>query len=154
MKRELREKARQMRQQGMSVNEITRILGVSKSSVSLWVRDVQLTEEQKAFLEHRRRQYAERNIGSQVNRDRSRQLRLAYQQSGRARAREGHPLHLAGCMLYWAEGAKGRNGVYFVNSDANMVALFMRFLRQEFEIEDSEVALRIHCHTDNPVETK
>lgn len=36
-------------------------------------------------------------------------------------------LHLAGCMLYWAEGAKSRNTIEFANSDPNMVRLFCRF---------------------------
>ncbi|MCA9419299.1 MAG: helix-turn-helix domain-containing protein, partial [Candidatus Omnitrophica bacterium] len=40
MKRELREQARQLRQNGISVREISRTLGVSKGSVSVWVRDI------------------------------------------------------------------------------------------------------------------
>ena len=40
-KDDLREKARELRTQGRSYNEIATELGVSKSSVSLWVRDLQ-----------------------------------------------------------------------------------------------------------------
>ena len=40
---------------------------------------------------------------------------------------------MAGCMLYWAEGAKERNVVKFANSDAAMVRFFVRFLREGFE---------------------
>lgn len=29
--------------------------------------------------------------------------------------------HIAGCMLYWAEGSKSRNSIQFVNSDPAMV---------------------------------
>src|SRR2546423_362248 len=39
-KDELREKARELRGQGMDYKEIAAALGVSKSSVSLWVRDL------------------------------------------------------------------------------------------------------------------
>jgi hypothetical protein len=152
MKRDLREKARFMRQQGLSINHITKVLGVAKSSVSVWVRDIPLTEEQTAKLEHNRRQYAERNFGANTNRDRSRKLRITYQEAGRTKARENRPLHLTGCMLYWAEGAKTKNGIYFVNSDPNMVKLFIRFLRDEFNVENSEVAVRIHCHTTDTEE--
>ncbi len=49
-------------------------------------------------------------------------------------------------MLYWAEGAKHRNRVVFVNSDANMMRMFIRFLREEFNIASSEFSLQIHCH--------
>lgn len=54
MKTEQREAARELRRQGRSVNEIVRELGVAKSSVSLWVRDVELTAEQQHELHNRR----------------------------------------------------------------------------------------------------
>ncbi len=49
-------------------------------------------------------------------------------------------------MLYWAEGAKERNEIYFVNSDANMIRMFMRFLREELFVPDEDISLYIHCH--------
>lgn len=38
------------REHGLSVKRLARILGVSQSSVSLWVRDIELTEKQRANL--------------------------------------------------------------------------------------------------------
>ncbi len=61
-------------------------------------------------------------------------------------------LHAIACMLYWAEGAKKRNIVYFVNSDPHMLNLFMRFLREETTVEDSAIRIHIHCHTHDPLE--
>jgi hypothetical protein len=49
-------------------------------------------------------------------------------------------------MLYWAEGAKSRNVVTFVNSDADMMELFLRFLRECYGVEDDRVALSVNCH--------
>src|SRR5258708_31048756 len=43
-KDDLRENARELRTQGRSYNEIAAQLGVSKSSVSLWVRDLPCPE--------------------------------------------------------------------------------------------------------------
>jgi|FLYN01.1.fsa_nt_gi transposase len=43
MKKEEREKARELRRAGHSVKEICRMLGVAKSSVSAWVRDFEET---------------------------------------------------------------------------------------------------------------
>jgi hypothetical protein len=74
-------------------------------------------------------------------------LRLQYQAEGRAKAREGRTLHLAGCTLYWAEGAKDKNELHFVNSDPAMLIFFMKFLREELEVQDSEISLKIHCHS-------
>lgn len=53
-----------------------------------------------------------------------------------------------GCMLFWAEGAKKRNRIQFSNSDPNMILLFMRFLRDELNVQDSEFSIHIHCHDE------
>ena len=49
----LRLKARGMRKAGKSVRDIARQLNVSKSSISLWVRDIILTVEQLEKLQNR-----------------------------------------------------------------------------------------------------
>jgi predicted transcriptional regulator len=146
MKR-LRDEARELRRQGLSVGEIAKRTGASRSSVSLWVRDIELTNEQRAVLRDNQRKWAGQNLGAQVNRVKAREARLKWQAEGRMRAKECHPLHMAGCMLYWAEGAKDRTKMYFVNSDANMLRMFMRFLREEMHVPDSEIVMYIHCHT-------
>jgi hypothetical protein len=148
-KHEQRIEAHALRGQGKSLNQIADTLGVSKSSVSVWVSDVDLSDEQKACLKDRQRTG---NEGAQANRDRHLQQRRAFQAAGRAQAREGRPLHMQGCMLYWAEGAKQRNRLYFVNSDPNMMLLFIRFLRDELDVNDADVTLHIHCHDVGEVE--
>ena len=49
------EEARKLRSEGLSVRRIAARLGVSVSSVSVWVRDVPLSREQRAALEVPRR---------------------------------------------------------------------------------------------------
>ena len=73
-----------------------------------------------------------RTAFSETWRNIHRERRAAYQKEGRAAAGAGDPLHLAGCMLYWAEGSKRRGGVRLVNSDPNMVVFFRRFLTTSF----------------------
>jgi hypothetical protein len=138
----------------MSVRDIAKTLNVSISSVSLWVRDIILTEDQVQSLRAKQHCYGAQNAGSQSNRKKHREMRLAYQDAGRVKARENRPLHMVGCLLYWAEGAKHRNKVYFVNSDPNMAKLFLRFLREEMSLNDSAITLYIHCHTSEPGEIK
>ena len=52
-KAEEREAARLLRQDGCSVKQIAAELGVSQASVSVWVRDIQLTDEQLRALQAR-----------------------------------------------------------------------------------------------------
>ena len=45
-KLDLKIKARRLRKKGLAIKEIQKRLEVSRSSVSLWVRDIRLTDEQ------------------------------------------------------------------------------------------------------------
>ena len=58
-----------------------------------------------------------------------------------------NPKFAIGIALYWAEGAKNKNRLYFANSDSNMHLLFIRFLRQEMDVSDDDITIYIHCHT-------
>ena len=56
---------------------------------------------------------------------------------------------MAGCMLYWAEGAKERNVVKFANSDVAMIRFFVHFLRRCFGVRSSDFRLRLNVYTNN-----
>lgn len=146
-----REEARRLRaEEGLSVREICERLGVSKSSVSVWVRDIKLTPEQKQALKDRYGPgYPGRRKGADANKKKGLEQRKQYQEEGRIKAREGDPLHLAGCMLYWAEGRKDRNTLEFTNSDAAMMQFYIRFLRESMNVADEDIKLQVNCYLEN-----
>src|SRR5690348_6552302 len=74
--------------------------------------------------------------------------REEFQNKGRERIKEGDPLYIAGCMLYWGEGSKDKNSVRFTNSDVAMVVLFKKFLKTSFDVKDKDFVLTINCYTD------
>jgi hypothetical protein len=152
VKREERELARRLRaEQGLPVKEIARVVGVSVSSVSLWVRDVPLTPEQEAALDARNPVRNGQRRGTVSNSQRCRAVRQAAQEQGRQLARQNDPLHIKGCMLYWAEGSKRRNSVTLTNADAGVVDLFLRFLRVSYGVTDDRVTLSVNCFLENGV---
>ena len=51
MKKDKKEEAIKLRKEGLSLNKISEELKVAKSSVSLWVRNVELSEQQIEYLE-------------------------------------------------------------------------------------------------------
>jgi hypothetical protein len=55
-------------------------------------------------------------------------------------------------MLYWAEGAKDKNSIIFVNSDINMMKLFLNFLRTFFNVRNHQISLQIYCYDGNGIE--
>jgi transposase-like protein len=147
MKTHERNEARRLRrEQGASVKELARLLGVSRSSVSLWVRDIELTETQYLALRSR---MGGRIDGSRANAVAALARRREAQASGRALARRGELLHAAGCMLFWAEGSRCRNRVQFVNSDPAMAEFFLRFLRSCYRVPNSKVSLTCNLFADH-----
>ena len=115
------------------MKEIAQLLGVSKSSVSLWVRDIELTAAQHAALQVRNRLHERQILARAAMSANARARRLAWQEDGRKRAALGDNNFAAGCMLYWAEGSRNRNRLVFTNSDPEMVRYFVDFLRAAFD---------------------
>jgi len=65
-------------------------------------------------------------------------------------------LKIAGIMLYWAEGGKqsGRNfTVDFVNSNPEMIGLFLKFLRTVCIIDESRLRVLLYCYADQDSES-
>ena len=55
MKSNLKAKAIELRRQGQSYSDILKVVNVSKGTISLWLRNVELTQEQKGRLTNRSR---------------------------------------------------------------------------------------------------
>jgi hypothetical protein len=108
----------------------------------VWVRDVPLTTEQRDALIARIRLGPVR--AGERSAARARDRRRVYQEQGRRYARERGAGYVAGCMLYWAEGSKSRNSVKLTNSDPDVLAFFVRFLREEFGVPNG--AMSVYCN--------
>jgi len=144
--------ARRLRRQGMPIKRIATLLEVSPSSVLAWTRDIELTPEQVAA--NLRGPLGPHNPEALKKRgkawsEKCRRRRAGYQAEGRAAVRNGTRLHLAGCLLYWAEGSKGRNTVQFVNSDPHMVQLFRRFMTECLGVPREDFSLSLNVYTGN-----
>jgi transcriptional regulator with XRE-family HTH domain len=137
------------REQGLPIKEIARRVGVAVSSVSHWVRDIELTPEQHEALRLLNPAYNGRRDGAATNARRWREKRRAWQEEGRDLARRREPLFIAGAMLYWAEGARERNQLRFTNSDPEMTQLFVTFLRRYFDLGDSDIRVTCNLFADH-----
>ena len=141
--------ARELRKQGWSYTQIADELEVSKGSVHNWCKDIELSPEQKKQNREKQIQRGKANKGAQKNKEDALLERKEYQESGRIKARERSRLHMIGCMLYWAEGAKSsRNVVQFANSDSHMILIFAEFLRKELDVLEDMIKVQVHCHTN------
>ncbi|WP_216588796.1 hypothetical protein [Streptomyces brasiliscabiei] len=150
----LRERARDLRRQGWTYNQIQAELGCSKSSVSPWVRDLPAPAPQCTPDE----QLARMNAGlarlrAAQNLEREEVKQVAAAAVGALSDRE---LFLVGVGLYWAEGTKDkpharRETVEFVNSDPNMIAMFLAWL-DLVGVERDRLHVRVMIHETADVE--
>jgi AcrR family transcriptional regulator len=149
MKAREQKAARERRRQGAGVKTIAAELGVSTSSVSRWVRDIELSLDQRAALAQRDPSVVGHPAGALARAAYAREQRRAWQAAGRALARAGDPLHRSGCFLYWAEGTKARNVAAITNADPDLLLVFRRFLRDCYEVEDERIAFSVNCFLGN-----
>jgi hypothetical protein len=134
----------------MSVKEIAGVVGVAPSSVSVWIRDIPLRADQLESLRQRNPAYNRQLRGANRNAERGCARRLAAQEEGRLRVRQGDLLYIAGVMLYWAEGDKSsRNAARISNSDPEVLKLFMRFLRDCLDVPDERVSVTCNLFADH-----
>jgi hypothetical protein len=145
-KDDLRDQARELRTQGLSYNEIVAELGVSKSSVSLWVRDIPCPER-FAYVHSERRLEGLRKFNKTRSARHAAESETAAAEIGELTDRE---LLIAGAIAYWCEGAKNKpnhkaNRVSFINSDPKLIAFFLRFLAIA-EVNPDDLVLRVYIH--------
>src|SRR5580693_6925170 len=127
-------RARELREQGLDYEEIAAALGVSKSSVSLWVRD--MPRPARLSYEECCKRSAE---GSRLYWETERPAREARREEVRAAAADQigtlskREILIAGAIAYWCEGTKSKphrrqDRVVFINSDPGLIKFFLRFL--------------------------
>ena len=133
------EKARALRAQNRTLADIARTLGVSKSSVSLWVRDVPFTPTLRLRGPHRHPHPAHEAKLRQIE---------ELNREGRERigALSEEALFVAGVALYAGEGSKTDGEVRFSNSDPAMVRLFCAWFRRFFDVDERRLRGRLYLH--------
>jgi len=152
MKIKEKEVARELRQKdGLSLKDISEKLNVSKSTVSLWVRDIVLTDEQKAVLANNGN-FPEQLKEREKRNQKFRQIRIEAQNKGRQRVKNKDWEFLLGCMLYWAEGTKSRNALSLSNSDPDLLLAFKKFLNNSLDISNNDIVLSINCYINNGID--
>lgn len=140
-KLEERQRARELRAQAWTLQEIADELDVSKSSVSVWVRDVE-------FERKPRKRTAASSNGPRKLRQRKldqiqRLLDEGDEQIGELSERD---LLIAGTALYAGEGGKTDGRVDFANSDPRFIAFFCWWLREFFDVDESRLRLYLYLH--------
>ncbi len=137
------------RAEGYSINELAKQFHISKSTVSLWVRDTPVTETGMQRLTSR---IPKGPIVSGLRRKaRSNALRRLYFESAKIETvknrLDSFSQKLVCAMIYWCEGAKKDDQVRFTNSDPDLTRKFIDLLEKEFCVKRYRIKCRLHLHS-------
>jgi hypothetical protein len=135
-----RQQARQLRRTGLPLAEIASRLGVARSSVSLWVRDVEFEPLPRPPRGRRR----DPNVLQRRRQDEiERLVEEGRARIGRLTERE---FLVAGVALYAGEGSKRDRAVRFANTNPRMVAFFCAWLRRFYAVDEARLRVRLYLH--------
>lgn len=141
-----------LRHQGLSYGEIRQGIPfkISKSTVSNWCKDIELTEQQKERLDKlfKDGSYRGRLLGSKANQ--TRRAREIAEIKEKARLEipllTKNEFWIAGLMLYWAEGNKSQS-VGISNSDPELIRFMMKWFREIFGVCDNKFKIYLNIHS-------
>ncbi|GGM04712.1 hypothetical protein GCM10010129_55340 [Streptomyces fumigatiscleroticus] len=153
-KDDARNRARELRLQGWTYDQIEVELGCSRSSVSLWVRDLPkptpryTPEEQRALMND-----GLARLRATRNEELANAKTAAQREIGDLTDRE---LFMLGVALYWAEGAKSkpydrRERAVFVNSDPGVILTYLAWL-DLLEVDRDRLGYRVLIHESADIE--
>lgn len=144
-----KELAIRFRKEGLSYNEILRKVPVAKSSLSLWLRSVGLSEKQKQRLTKKKLSSMRRGWEA-VHKKKVLITKVikskARKEIGKLSKRE---LWLIGIALYWSEGHKEKDKGSLVrlgNSDPRLIKTFLKWLFGTWKIKKKNIIFRIYLH--------
>lgn len=148
MKVKEKKKARTLRKKGYSINEIVSKVDASKGSVSVWVRDIELTQKQKERLSKKghSKEVIEKRRKTRLKNERAKRQRIIKKAEGSIENISDRELFFIGVALYWGEGAKKRNVLHFSNSDPKLIKIMMRFFRNVCGVPIGKMQGHIHLH--------
>jgi len=146
---EERERAIALRKEKqMSYGQIKKILRVSKSTLSLWLRNYPLPEEK--IKELQKNEAVIEKIRSTKRKKREKRLREIY----RVQRRLILPLKkqeffLLGLGLYWGEGTKSKtDGLIISNTDPSVINFFICWLNKSLGVPREKMRVQLHLYND------
>lgn len=148
-----KQRAISMRREGKTYSEILAVIPVAKSTLSLWLREVGLSVQQKQVITEKR--VEDQKKGARTRHEMAVEKRediytVSREQIGNLTDRE---VWLLAAMAYWAEGGKERSHpgsqVRFGNMDPRMIRLFLYWLLNIQKIKMSDLSFEIYVHDNN-----
>lgn len=148
----LREEVIKLRLQGYTYGQIKRSLGVAKSTLSDWLRNLPLSKEQMELLSINR--YRSKELGREKQRETfknkrlNRLIKILARQQYELLPLSEKELFLAGIFLYWGEGEKRHGIVSISNTDPRVIKFTLYWMTRSLKIPKDRVKIGLHLYKD------
>ena len=154
-----RQKAVELRQQGLTYSEIKETLSVSKGTLSGWLSSLELTERQIKVLNKKitsKKYLAVEKTRSIKLKKRTRRLQSIYEEEKEKLLKLSYKeLYLAGLFLYWGEGVKSlTSAVGLNNTDPRVVKFYLYWLKDVLNVPKDKLRVYLHLYSDMQVDQK
>ena len=148
-KRLERRKAIALRKQGKSYSQIKKVVKVSKSSLSLWLRDYPLSKQRLIELRDRNEQRIE-NFCQTMRLKREKRWDEAFQKAKKdLLPLSKRELLISGLFLYWGEGAKKMaDGLSVANTNPEIAKFTIFWMTKILKIPKSKIKAKLHLYND------
>jgi predicted transcriptional regulator with HTH domain len=142
-----------MRKQGFSLSEISQKVKISKSTASLWLREVEVSEEGKDRIKNK-------VLAANIKTNRTKKNKI---EKSTKKIKESikelknisfnKDLSKIICsLLFWCEGEKSESRLCFINSDPSLIKLYLSLLRKGFLINETKFRVCLHLHDYHNIE--
>lgn len=135
---EIIQKIKLLRSHGYSLPEISKEVGVSRTSVLRYIKNVQILPQ---YLS----EWAGKRGGSRKIKLLKLKRALSKGESVVGRLTDKEKLLIL-CSLYWAEGNK--KDFILTNTDPNLIKVFVNGLRQVFKLTDDQIKISLRLYED------
>lgn len=149
MKKDLEIETKKLRAKGYSIKELHKMMGVSKDTISRWVKGIVLSDEAQARINQN---YTNGQLASMKTiREKTHKkdlISIDFAKGVVSKADTTKPNQSVLCsMLYFCEGNKSvKSLVSFTNSDPSLIATFLYLFRNSFSLDESKFRVLMHLH--------
>jgi len=159
---ELKPEVIKLRKEGFSIGKIERPLGIPRSTLSGWLKDIKLSKKQKEELTRNWRHALVKARKKAVlwhNAQKEKRLKLAKEQAlktvGVIDITDKKILELVLAILYMGEGTKKKVETSMGNSDPLILKFFLAALKRIYDFDLKKIKCQLSLRADqNPEEMK
>jgi hypothetical protein len=145
----LKRKVVELRKQGKSYSDILKVVKVSKSSLSLWLKDIPLTKEQKDILTNRRKRAVETYRITMKLKHQAKLDSYYNNQAEKLLPLSDKELMIAGLFLYSGEGNKvSRCSLNITNTDPSVIKFSLYWITKSLKVDIKKIHIKLHLYSD------